>query len=153
VPLYKCLAKFPEVGDSIIVRFENSAKNIPESTVPKYNFQKFQLVAEDSLLPMAVDNNDTKICMYNATWREIEAADNIFTVDAINRITGYWADDQNTAAASFKFSPMVELSDISTHFVVSKDMVSGQTGNVSLSFVIFTNVASRHFIPGLPFST
>ncbi|RBR26472.1 uncharacterized protein FIESC28_00766 [Fusarium coffeatum] len=111
VPLYKFLAKFPEVGDSIIDRFENSVKDIPPSTSPKYSFQVFQLVIGD-ILPIAVENDDTKI------------------FDTIKETTGYWAEDKNTAAASVKLSTSAKPSDISTRFVVSKDMVSGKNGNI-----------------------
>lgn len=138
MPLYKFLAKFPEVGDSIIDRFENAVENIPQSTVPKYNFQVFQLSLGD-VLWLAVENDDTKICMCNATGREVEAADNILTVDTIKETTGYWAEDKNTAAASVKLSTDAKPSDISTRFVVSKDMETGKNGNVSIYFRIFTN--------------
>ncbi|KAH7193915.1 uncharacterized protein B0J16DRAFT_336234 [Fusarium flagelliforme] len=111
VPLYKFLARFPEVGHSIIDRFENAVENIPQSTVPKYNFQVFQLNVAD-LLWLAVENDDTKI------------------FDTIKETTGYWAEDKNTAAASVKLSTTAKPSDISTRFVVSKDMETGKNGNI-----------------------
>ena len=133
MPLYKFLAKFPEVGDSIIDRFENSVKDIPPSTSPKYSFQVFQLVIGD-IMPIAVENDDSKICRCNASGREIEAANNILTVDTIKETTGHWAEDKNTAAASVKLSTSAKPSDISTRFVVSKEMESGKNGNVSIHF-------------------
>lgn len=73
--------------------------------------------------------------MCNATGRDIDAADNISTVETIQETTGHWAEDENSAAASVKFIKP-KPSDDSMRFVISKDKISAESRNVNIYFHI-----------------
>ncbi|KAM0355040.1 hypothetical protein ACHAPU_000890 [Fusarium lateritium] len=121
IPLYKFLAKFTEVGENIIDRFEKSAKNSPGPTSLQYNFQVFKLVFAD-LLTIAVYNDDTTI------------------FEEIKKSTGFWAEDDKTAAASVKILGVDEVqSEIASHFVVSKDVEPGKDANIRYGEVFRAN--------------
>ncbi|KAF5667330.1 membrane attack complex component perforin (MACPF) domain-containing protein [Fusarium heterosporum] len=127
IPLYKFLAKFPEVGDSIIDRFEKSAKKPSNGplTSPKLNFQVFQLeVVMDGFTDwyLTVHNGDTDI------------------FEQIKKTTGYWTEDDNSAKASVKYTHIDDMpSKNANRFVVSKDMAQGNDKNVRYGEIFRAN--------------